>query len=190
MGAENIGDYLEFGVCYGTSLLLMCDELLRAELNHPRFFGFDSSARLPHDVEGEWAAGRFLAHYEDVVDSLDNHGVDWNRVALVRGFCCDTLNEALIAKYNLRKVSLIMIDCDLYSSAKEALDFCGPLILDEAVLFFDDWIPLAKVNKGEKRAFDEFLREHPEFEAVETSVFSYSPDDLCGKVFRVSRVRS
>jgi len=54
MGAENIGDFLEFGVCQGTSLGLMYDELLDAGLNHVRLFGFDSFAGLPHDVEGEW----------------------------------------------------------------------------------------------------------------------------------------
>ena len=32
-----------------------------------------------------------------------------------------------------------MIDCDIYSSARTALDFCGPLIRDRAVLVFDDW---------------------------------------------------
>jgi len=190
MGAENVGDYLEFGVSHGTSLLLMHNELLRAKLNHVRLFGFDSFAGLPHDEEGEWEAGRFMADYEDVVQSLDTHRVDWKRVALVKGFFGDTLTDALKAKHDLGKVSLIMIDCDLYSSTKEALDFCGPLILDEAVIFFDDWNPLAKVNKGEKRAFDEFLRENPEFEAVATDVYSYTPGDLCGKVFRVSRTRA
>lgn len=190
LGAENTGDFLEFGVCQGTSLGLMYDELLDAGLNHVRLFGFDSFAGLPHDVEGEWEEGRFLAHYEDVVDSLDQQGIDWKRVSLVKGFYEDTLTEELIAELGLHKVSLIMIDCDLYSSAKEALDFCRPLILDEAVVFFDDWNPLAKANKGEKRAFDEFLQEHPEFEAVAMGVYDYTPGDQCGKVFRVSRARA
>jgi hypothetical protein len=125
-----------------------------------------------------------------VVDSLDQQGIDWKRVSLVKGFYEDTLTEELIAELGLHKVSLIMIDCDLYSSAKEALDFCEPLILDEAVVFFDDWNPLAKANKGEKRAFDEFLQEHPEFEAVAMGVYDYTPGDQCGKVFRVSRARA
>lgn len=190
MGTENIGDYLEFGVCHGTTLSIMYDELLRAEINHVRIFGFDSFDGLPEDDEGEWKKGAFRSELDDVVRSLDSHGIDWGRVTLVKGFFSDTLTDTLIAKHDLRKVSLIMIDCDMYSSTKEALEFCGPLILDEAVIVFDDWNPSAKYNKGEKRAFDEFLGANPELEAVETGVYSYLPGDLHGKVFRVSRTRA
>ena len=80
-----------------------------------------------------------------------------------------------------------MVDCDLYSSAKEALTFCGPLLTDPAIIFFDDWNPLAKENKGEKRAFDEFLHENPHVKADELGDYSWKPGDLHGKVFRLSR---
>ena len=89
-----------------------------------------------------------------------------------------------------------MIDCDLYSSAKEALNFCGPLILDEAIIFFDDWAgpletSLADEQKGEKRAFDEFLQEHPQLKAVRFGTYYHTelgdsaPESA---IFRVSRV--
>jgi len=57
-----------------------------------------------------------------------------------------------------------MIDCDLYSSAKQALDFCAPLIVGQTIIFFDDWgggTSLDKENLGEKRAFLEFLQANP-----------------------------
>lgn len=45
------------------------------------------------------------------------------------------------------------------------LKFCAKLIQDEAVIFFDDWHGggLAARGMGEKRAFDEFLSENPQF---------------------------
>ena len=188
LGAENIGDYLEFGVYRGTSLLLMYDELIHANLNHVRLFGFDVFSGLPPDQEGEWREGIFKVEYDEVVQSLDDHGIDWSRVTLVKGLFQDTLNSALVAEQGLCKASLIMMDCVMYSSTKEALDFCGPLILDQAVIFFDDWGPLAKKNKGEKRAFNEFLKENPCLEGVAFGEYSFWPGDMNGKVFLVSRV--
>ena len=114
--AEQIGDYLEFGVCNGTSLRFVYDELRDAGLDHVRLFGFDSFAGLPPDDEGVWAEGSFDVDYDEVVQSLSDHGIDWKRVTLVKGFYRDSLTDALVAEHGLRKASLIMIDCDLYSS--------------------------------------------------------------------------
>ncbi len=100
--------------------------------------------------------------------------MDWGRVTLVKGFYSDTLNNELVAKQDIRKASILMIDCDMYSSAIESLNFCEPFILDEAIIIFDDWNPLAKKN-------------NPDLTAVETGTYSYNPDDLNGKIFRISR---
>jgi hypothetical protein len=80
-----------------------------------------------------------------------------------------------------------MVDCDNYTSAKQALAFTAPLIVDEAVLLFDDWWPewLGAQNLGEKRAFEEFLDAHPYFAATELEDCSYKPE--AAKVFLVSR---
>jgi O-methyltransferase len=55
-----------------------------------------------------------------------------------------------------------MVDCDIYTSARDALAFVEPMIGDYAVMLFDDWHAggLAEQNLGEKRAFDEFLRRN------------------------------
>ncbi len=78
-----------------------------------------------------------------------------------------------------------MIDCDLYLSTKEALDFCGPLIQDVAIIFFDDWHAreLDKRDMGEKRAFEEFLKENPQF--IVESIGSYHPN---AEVFLVKKI--
>lgn len=185
--AENIGDFLEFGVGHGTSMRLMYEELVAAKLDHVRLFGFDSFAGLPFDDENEWEEGQFKVDYDEVVHTLRSHEIVMERVTLVKGFFQDTLNEEIVDKHGLLKASLIMVDCDLYTSAKEALAFCAPLILDEAIIFFDDWEPSAQMNKGEKRAFDEFLQNNPEFEAAAVGVYNLYPGDHHGKVFRLIR---
>ena len=64
---------------------------------------------------------------------------------------------------------------DLYSSAREALAFCAPLIQDDAIIFFDDLTEAGweGMVKGERQAFPEFLEAHAEFGAVQLE--SYSP---------------
>jgi O-methyltransferase len=74
----------------------------------------------------------------------------------------------------------------MYRSTREALEFCAPLIVDEALIVFDDWNPLAAQNMGEKRAFDEFLNEHPRLRARDYGV-SYAPN---AKAFLVTRLPS
>jgi len=188
-GAE-LGDYLEFGVYCGASLACMYRTLERAGLKHARFFGFDSFKGLPdnakYDDLSAWKPGAFKFSYNATRKFLIQSGVDWGRVFLTKGFFCDTLNDGLIRKYQISKASLIMVDCDLYTSSKEALNFCAPLIKDHAVIFFDDWNAangaLARNNMGQKRAFDEFLKDNPHF--VTEELDTYTPN---ARVFLFSR---
>jgi len=164
---DNLGDYLEFGVCHGTSMLCMHRALEDAGVDGVRLFGFDSFEGLPEvaavDDEGLWPPGSFDSDLQYTRQILTNEGIDWGRTFLVKGWFEDTLNEALVAKHGIEKTGLIMVDSDIYTSAKEALDFCAPLIKDQSIVFFDDWHSggLADRNLGEKKAFDEFLAEHP-----------------------------
>lgn len=173
-----LGDYLEFGVCHGTSMLCMHRALADAGVDTVRLFGFDSFEGLPEvastDDEGAWPAGSFDSDLEYTTELLTRGGMDWSRALLVQGWFRDTLNDALIRKHGIDKAGLIMVDSDIYSSAKEALDFCAPLIKDQSVVFFDDWnsAGLADRNLGEKKAFDEFLGGHPEFTAEPLTAYS------------------
>lgn len=72
------------------------------------------------------------------------------RVSLVKGWFDETLTPGM-AK-TIGKASVIMVDCDLYASAKTALNFTADLIVEQAVLFFDDWadVGLAEKSLGER----------------------------------------
>jgi O-methyltransferase len=166
-GAASMGDYLEFGVYTGTSLTAMYRALQALGLDHVRLFGFDSFEGLPPDEEGYWGpGGRFKSGLEFTQQVLAREGIPSDRVTLVKGFYSDSLTPALKAQYQIRKASVIMVDCDLYRSTQEALAFAMPLVGDEAFVVFDDWFPLAHENKGEKRAFEEFLQRHPHYQPV------------------------
>ena len=178
-GVEALGDYLEFGVCHGTSLACMHRVLSELGYDHVRLFGFDSFEGLPEtaeaDDDGRWHAGQFNADYQWTRRKLAEEGVDWTRTHLVEGWFSETLNDDLIREHQIDKASVIMVDCDMYLSAKEALDFCAPLIQDQAIILFDDWHAgeLAQKHMGEKRAFDEFLEENDQLTAQEFGAYSY-----------------
>ena len=115
------------------------------------------------------------------------------RVTLVKGFYSETLSADAAERLEITKASLIMIDCDLYSSAKQALDFCAPLIGDVAVVFFDDWT-LGRgdedQNLGEQRAWAEFLAESPSLTAEEVGTYFHTQVNppVPSKIFRLTRM--
>jgi hypothetical protein len=176
--AEPLGDYLEFGVSHGSSLLYMYETTKKLQLDSMRLFGFDSFEGLPEEAStedgGNWRPGDFYAKERNVRRFLTKSGVEWDRVKLIKGWFKDTLRPSFIEQNKIENASILMIDCDLYSAAKEALDFCVPLIRDKTIIFFDDWnsLNLASRNLGEKKAFDEFLIENPQFEAEEFGSYS------------------
>jgi O-methyltransferase len=171
LGRDGLGDYLEFGVYNGTSLVSTFRETETMGLSNMRLFGFDSFQGLPAaaatEDEGKWKPGAWCSELEFTKAVLEAEGVDRDRVVLIPGWFSDTCNEQTARRYNITKASLIMVDCDIYSSTREALNFCAPLIKDQALMLFDDWHTgnLAAKNLGERRAFEEWLAEWGCFDA-------------------------
>jgi predicted O-methyltransferase YrrM len=185
---DSLGEYLEFGVYTGTSLACMHDASRAIGLSSMRLLGFDSFEGLPdnaaEDDDKQWKPGTFRSDLDLTRAELTKRGVDWERIELVPGWYDDTLTPETADRLGLRRASVVMIDCDNYSSAKRALTFCEPLIRHDAVFIFDDWNTrgLADQNLGEKRAFDELLADHPDLDA--SPLEAYSPTSA---VFLVTR---
>ncbi len=191
-----LGDYLEFGVFRGDSMLCMHRALDELGVDGVRLFGFDSFEGLPDVAPGDedlgWAPGAFHSDYEMTRRRLTKGGVDWDRTTLVKGWYDETLTDALRNEHELRRASVIMIDCDLYSSSERALEFVAPLIHEEVLVLLDDWdggTGLAEQNIGERRAFEEFLERHPELSAREFDTYYHTEMEppVPAKVFAVSR---
>jgi O-methyltransferase len=137
---EPFGDYLEFGVSRGTSTACVYHCLRDAGLQQARLIGFDSFAGLPPEAATEgWTPGDFRSTIEATRSYLKSQQVDLDRVRLVKGWFKDTLTDQTRQTLAIGKASLIMLDCDIYSASKKALDFCEPHIHRHAVIMFDDW---------------------------------------------------
>ena len=68
---------------------------------------------------------------------------------LVKGYFKDTL-----PKEEIYPIAVAHIDCDLYSSTVEVLEFLKPRLVDGALLLFDDWFCYrGRSDKGERRAW-------------------------------------
>lgn len=185
---DPIGDYLEFGVCFGSSMACMHDALVETGETNVRLFGFDSFQGMPPNSEtqdlGLWSTGQLASPIEFARELMTRRGVDWRRTYLVPGWFSDTLTPDFIQNFSIAKVGIVMIDSDLYKSAKEALDFAGPLLASPSIILFDDWKAggLDERNLGERKAFSEFLAENPQFRAEPLE--PYSEDSM---VFLVTR---
>ncbi|OWK25099.1 class I SAM-dependent methyltransferase [Rhizobium sp. 007] len=182
--SERLGDYLEFGVSRGTSLACTYRTLRDAGLNHMRLIGFDSFEGLPVEADKEgWAKGEFHSTIQATRNYLKRQQVDLGRITLVKGWFKDTLTEETRRHHAIEKASLIMIDCDIYSASKDALNFSEPHIHNQAVVMFDDWGWREEQNEvGQKEAFGEFLADHSDL--IAEPMPSYLPQ---ARVFLVRR---
>lgn len=187
-GGQPIGDYLEFGVCRGASMLAMDGALNQLSMADVRLFGFDSFEGLPQEAadqdDGVWQPGWFDADLKLTIDRLSRAGVDWRRTFLIQKWFSDLTPEVRGA-HDMTKAGVIMVDCDIYSSTLEALDWCEPLIGRRCVVVFDDWNSFDLANKGlgEAKAFQEFLEKYTDIEVLRERD-GYNPES---KIFYLGR---
>jgi hypothetical protein len=135
-----------------------------------RFFGFDSFQGLPEpagvDVAGEFRKGDYACSRPEVTATLEKRGVDWGRTHLVEGWYDQSLTAKLKCTLAPGQVGVALVDCDLYESTVPVLRFLASLVQDGSILLFDDWNCFDRSDqKGERRAFREFLEANPRFSA-------------------------
>lgn len=176
------GDYLEFGVYQGDSFIASYKHLeeafkSRISLNdnatansqrktiwdNMRFFAFDSFQGLPV-LETEDAGtldfkkGMFACDAPTFLKNINSADVPVSRVHLVEGWFSDTCNTETLKEHNIKKASIIWIDGDLYSSARDVLNFVKDLLQDGTIIIFDDWFSYrGNPSYGEQRAFYEWI---------------------------------
>lgn len=155
---------LEFGVNVGYSLQYCAWK--RPDCS---WYGFDSFRGLPED----WIQNSM---------TVKRKGVDWNHfgiipqipethkfckdcpeqwcdnVVLIPGWFSETIN-LFIEKYQIEKVDMINIDCDIYSSTKDVLFLLNSHIEEGCILHFDDFGWYEKFKEHQIKAFVEWLNE-------------------------------
>jgi len=166
------GDYCEFGVFKGHTFLHAQMAANNLGIKNMRFLGFDSFEGLPKPEgidaceEEHFYAGQYEWPIEAVHKALDEHGVDWNKTFLIKGYFSDSLNKKTRSKYNIESVPIALVDGDLYSSTVDSLNFMEKLIIDNSMLIMDDWGGFdADEERGQQLAFTEFLHRNPQWRA-------------------------
>jgi hypothetical protein len=169
VAAGLVGDYYEFGLYRGYTFCHAQQAFNAAGFIDTRFYGFDSFSGLP-DIGGPdqaaaiFISGDYYCSRDEVVRHLTEHGFDWSRGALVEGYFDQSLTEQVKLEHQMRPAALIMVDCDLYQSTVPVLAFLADLLQDGTVILFDDWYCFGEESdKGEPRAFREFLAARPQW---------------------------
>ncbi len=162
------GDYLEFGVYIGSTFKIAFNFAQKFKLRSMNFYAFDSFKGLPKkkgsngDDDRYFPEGDFCCDINEFKTNIKNAGVDMSRVQIVPGWYDETLNDETKKKIALQKAAVIMIDCDLYESTTHVLSFIEDYIQDGTIIIFDDWFSYrGNPNKGEQRAFREWLEKNP-----------------------------
>ena len=171
----DVGDYLEFGVARGASMISSHRFANRHRLDEMRFFAFDSFAGLPSDEE-QFTQGDMAYSQKDFLHFCRKAGVGLQRVTPVPGFFDATLTNEMLTKLDIMPGRhLVHVDCDLYESTVLVLRFVEPILEAGSIIVFDDWHSFDYKDNpedwGEQRAFREWpshekferLAEHPEW---------------------------
>ncbi len=180
MWSELEGDYLEFGVYEGGRLSSAFHLAQRNNLTSMRFHAFDSFQGLPPisglDAEGykQFSQGEYSCDRDRFEESIRLNRVDVDRVEVVDGWYDDTLNDDTKRRLGIKAAAIVWVDCDLYESTVPVLDFITDLVQDGTVIIFDDWHCFrGDPDRGEQRAFREWLERSPALTASEFHKFSW-----------------
>ncbi|MFN0118419.1 MAG: TylF/MycF/NovP-related O-methyltransferase [Elusimicrobiota bacterium] len=170
------GDYLEFGVYQGRSFIeaykqyqlfakWMADEMKSSESwrrkvaqtyidYQPKFYAYDTFEGMPDNNEGSvnFAKGTFLGNEDKVRAECLKNRFPESLFKLKKGLFSNLKQSDLP-----ERAAIINIDCDLYSSAMDALNICKPLFQQGTILLADDYNTFAASNNaGERKAIKEF----------------------------------
>ncbi len=191
IGLNNVkGSYLEFGVFRGSTFSTFYHSFKKYDLQVD-MYAFDSFQGLPRPVGidatcryDQFQAGQFSCSEKEFVDELAARWVPRSAYTIISGWYEETLTPELYDRIKLSRAAIVYIDCDLYESAKTALQWIRPIIQDGTLLIFDDYYCFTGHPEfGERRAFTEFLAETASFKATE-----YARFHTAGQAFIVHRI--
>lgn len=159
------GYYFEFGSHEARTMRLAWRHF--QYLFNWQFVAFDSFEGLPEiaeiDKQAIWGKGRLETAEADFIRIVTGAGMPRARLTTVKGFYDTSLTLALQQRLLPKKAAVVYIDCDLYMSTIPVLQFIVPFLQTGTVIVFDDWNCFhGDPERGERRAWREFLAAHPE----------------------------
>ena len=178
------GDYFEFGLWKGKTFCYAHSMKRRFRQKGMMLIGFDSFQGLPETDDSKdniWDRGAFACSENELRQILHRNRFQNEEYELVGGFYEESLNEALHARLFEKKAAIIYIDCDLYISTIQVLNFIHRYLVNGSIVCFDDFFSYKGApDQGEQKALLEFLQAHPDIEFI--PYMNYSP---VGKSFIV-----
>ena len=154
------GDYLEFGVYRGTSMVLAAHSAAKYGLKTMRFFAFDSFQGLPDDEGKVFQRGTCACSEPDFTRMVAKAGGPTDKLVKVKGFYNESLTNDVKVRNRLERAAVVHIDCDLYTSTRDVLAFIQDLVQVGTIVIFDDWsVWRDEPNPeefGEPKAFNEW----------------------------------
>ncbi len=174
------GDYLEFGVFEGDNFVAAYHLAQSLGLGSMRFHAFDSFDGLPEiagiDADGfrHFREGEFRSGLEEFRHNATSKRVDPAKLTITPGWFDQVLNEQTKRSLAISEAAVVFIDCDLYESTVPILEFITDYVREGTVIIFDDWFCFrGNPDRGEQRAFREWLQKHPDIKATELFRFGW-----------------
>ena len=182
LDTEATGDIYHFGIWFGDSLINIANSLAYPE--NFRHIAFDSFEGLPLDpneplwhpewhpetgYQNAYSAKTWAKTNDDekVLNKVNDYIKSKTEATfqLVPGFYENSLTDDLVKELELEPAIYIDVDCDIYTSSVECLDFMArnKLIVPGTVIGFDDWkcTPDWEVClTGESRAWLEIQKKY------------------------------
>ncbi len=155
------GDYLEFG-CNGGMTFALAHKESRRHGHAAKLWAFDSFQGLPvqkgendeHPMWVEHSLATDLARFHDLCAA---NGIARQDYEVVCGYYEQSL-PALGSSEGPQDVACVFIDCDLYSSTRDVLEYLTPHLKHGMIMGFDDYhCWSAQQISGERRAMLEMF---------------------------------
>ena len=131
------------------------------------FYAFDTFEGIPDNQEGNqvFANGNFACSWEEFSRLNRKAGItEGPRIQYFKGTFEEIRAREADRLAQLQPAAIVNIDCDLYASARDALQLVAPKLVQGSVLLVDDWNTFAaRGDRGERRAVTEFLERHPDY---------------------------
>ena len=176
--AKAEGDFYEFGVYKGDGIRAFRHWFGPEQ----KIWGFDSFAGLPPDSLDRFHISNFkpgdfaFSNLNQILKLFprdeEKKKLYPNNTELIHGYYNESLTAGLARERGMRPARFVHIDCDLYSSTADALEwmYTSGLLQVGTLLLYDDWwnIPCSKgaapslspLDTGEGRAHAEFAKRY------------------------------
>lgn len=164
------GYYMEFGVLNGECMIDAYRQF-RGPVSH--FYGFDSFEGLPElsdedkkssELTPFFTKGNFSSMPQEFVrqNICSSCRMQDEELTLVKGYFSDSLPKFDKNECRSKGVPLVIyIDCDIYSSTVDVLNFIDDLVVSGTWVIFDDyWFYRGSPNHGQQRAIREWMDGH------------------------------